>query len=363
MSSPPDIWSSEQAKAWQRQTGRQLGCNYIPAYAINQLEMWQADTFDAAAIDRELGWAAEFGLNSVRVFLHDLLWEQDAEGFLQRIRLFLDIAARHGISVVLVIFDDCWQDNPRLGQQPEPVPGQHNSGWAMSPGSSALNDRSQWARLEAYVRGLVRALGDDPRVILWDIYNEVCNRFMDGIRSPWFRRIPGNASHFLRQVVLQGPAEELMVEAFSWARQENPSQPLTAPLYWKFPRLNRTLVANSDVISFHNYEDAAGLDKHIRELARHGRPLVCTEWLSRPTSAFNSHLPVFREQGVSSYCWGLVTGKTNTKWGWANPPGLTTEPDPWFHDLLHPDGSPYLAAERELVRAESVNRVRQVDRP
>ena len=35
-----------------------VGSNYIPTDAINQLEMWQADTFNPAQIDKELGWAA-----------------------------------------------------------------------------------------------------------------------------------------------------------------------------------------------------------------------------------------------------------------------------------------------------------------
>ncbi|KAA1193442.1 cellulase family glycosylhydrolase [Pseudohalioglobus sediminis] len=322
---------------------------------MNQLEMWQADSFNSDVIERELGWAASFGLNSVRVYLHDLLWEQDGEGFLQRIDTFLTIAAAHGISTVLVFFDDCWHDFARLGPQPAPVPGLHNSRWAMSPGTAALRDRAQWSRLEVYVRSVVKAFANDARVILWDIYNEVCNRFMQNIHAPWYQRLPANARHYLGQILTRGPAERLMIEAFAWARSEAPSQPLTAPVYWNFPRLNQVLVAESDVISFHHYEDATDLERQISDLALHGRPLVCTEWLSRPQSAFATHLPVFRQHGVSSYCWGLVAGKTNTRWGWSNPPGTTTEPEPWFHDLLHADGTPYCAREQELARAEGLN--------
>ncbi|MCB1844335.1 MAG: hypothetical protein KDI09_15350, partial [Halioglobus sp.] len=211
-------WPAERAWAWQRAQGRKLGCNYIPAYAVNQLEMWQADTFDADAINRELGWARAFGLNSVRVYLHDLLWEQDAAGFIARIHRFLEIAQAHGISVMLVFFDDCWQDHPRTGRQPEPVPGKHNSGWAMSPGSAVTRDPRQWPRLEAYVRGIVREFGNDERVILWDVYNEVSNRFMGAMHAPWWRRVPGNAWVYATQVLREGHAERLMIEAFRWVR-------------------------------------------------------------------------------------------------------------------------------------------------
>ena len=47
--------------------------------------MWQADSFDLPTIDRELALAKGLGFNSVRVFLHDLLWEQDSKGFLDRV--------------------------------------------------------------------------------------------------------------------------------------------------------------------------------------------------------------------------------------------------------------------------------------
>src|SRR5512133_1841758 len=127
-------WPVEQAWEWYRQQPWLVGCNFIPSTAINQLEMWQADSFDMKTIDRELGWAAAIGFNSMRVFLHDLVWQADAEGFKQRIKQYLAVAERHGILTMFVFFDDCWNTDPHLGRQPEPIPGVHNSGWVQSPG-------------------------------------------------------------------------------------------------------------------------------------------------------------------------------------------------------------------------------------
>ena len=107
-----DRWTPEQAHAWYAKQPWLVGCNYIPSNAINQLEMWQADTFDPATIDRELGWAASLGFTSVRVFLHDLLWQQDREGFLKRLDQFLAIAERHHIGVMLVPLDGVWDPQP-----------------------------------------------------------------------------------------------------------------------------------------------------------------------------------------------------------------------------------------------------------
>src|SRR5262245_50795470 len=117
---PETPWPAGKANRWLERQGWLAGCNYLPATAINQLEMWQADTFDSDTIDRELGYAEHLGFNSLRVFLHHLLWEQDAKGFLQRMDRFLDLAAKHKIGVMFVLFDSCWDPHPRLGKPPAP---------------------------------------------------------------------------------------------------------------------------------------------------------------------------------------------------------------------------------------------------
>jgi hypothetical protein len=113
----------------------------VPKSAINQLEMWQEATFDPVEIDREFGWAEAMGMNTMRVFLHDLLWQQDSTGFRQRIDRFLAIASRHHIRPLLVLFDSVWDPLPQLGPQYPPIPGVHNSGWVQSPGAKALAER------------------------------------------------------------------------------------------------------------------------------------------------------------------------------------------------------------------------------
>src|SRR5437867_2020199 len=100
---PVARWSKEKANAWYEKQPWLVGCNFIPSSAINQLEMWQADTFDPKTIDRELGWAAGMGFNTMRVFLHDLAWNADADGFKKRINQYLDIAHKHKIRTLFVL--------------------------------------------------------------------------------------------------------------------------------------------------------------------------------------------------------------------------------------------------------------------
>ena len=127
-------WTIEQANEWNAKQPWYAGCNFAPSTAINQLEMWQEETYDEATIIKELGLAKSLGFNIIRVYLHNLLWEADAAGFKKRITHFLGLADSFGIKVMLVLFDDCWNHIAKLGEQPQPKPGVHNSGWVASPG-------------------------------------------------------------------------------------------------------------------------------------------------------------------------------------------------------------------------------------
>jgi hypothetical protein len=325
-SAEPVRWSKEKANDWYKQQPWLVGCNFTPSTAINQLEMWQADTFDPKTIDRELGWAEKTGMNTVRVYLHDLAWQADAAGFKKRINEYLTIADHHGIRTLFVIFDDCWNKNPKIGKQPAPKPGVHNSGWVQSPSDAVVLDPKAWPRLERYVTDIFKTFGRDGRVLLWDLYNE-----------------PGNAK-------LGEKSLPLLEAAFRWARAAEPTQPLTAGLWFDNKALSDFQLANSDVITFHNYNDAESLKKRIAELKKHGRPVICTEWLRRTGgSLVQTHLPLFKAEKVGCYNWGLVSGKTQTIYPWGSKEG-SPEPKVWFHDLFRTDGTPFDAAEIDLFR-------------
>ncbi len=168
----PGRWSKEQANAWAKRQGWLVGCNFLPSTAVNSLEMFQAETFDPKTIDRELGWAESLGYNSVRIFLNSLLWQQDDKGFLERLDKFLAIADKHHIGAVFVLFDSCWDPNPKLGKQPDPIPRVHNSRWIQSPGSWTLKDPAKREALKSYVLGVVGHFRNDRRVQWWDVWNE-----------------------------------------------------------------------------------------------------------------------------------------------------------------------------------------------
>jgi len=340
-------WTEDEANRWYERQPWLVGSNFIPADAINELEMWQASSFDPAEIDKELGWAQALGMNTMRVFLHDLLWEQDSTGFKNRMDEFLNIASRHRIRPIFVLFDSCWDPYPKLGPQHPPIPGVHNSGWVQSPGAKALSDPAQEGRLRDYVEGVVGRFREDPRVLAWDVWNEPSNT-NDGAYG---------------KVELKNKQElvrNLLPKVFSWARAAHPSQPLTSGLWegdWSSAEtldpIGRIQLEQSDVISFHNYSWPEDFEKHVGWLEPYHRPILCTEFMARPMgSTFDAILPIAKKHHVAAINWGLVAGKTQTYLPWDSweKPYVLAPPPVWFHEVFHADGSPYREREAEIIR-------------
>lgn len=341
-------WTETEAKAWFARQPWVMGCNFTPSNAINQLEMWQAETFDIEAIRAELALAADVGMNAVRVYLHDLLWAEDPDGFLDRIDTMLAVADGFGIRVMLVLFDSCWHPDPALGPQPAPKPGVHNSGWVQSPGIPALRDPGQRPRLERYIKGVVGRFRKDRRVLAWDIWNEPDN-------GPEVSLCDAGELNAKADLVLP-----VLIDAFDWARSMRPVQPLTSAIWlgdWSSPDrmtpLQQAQTGLSDVISFHNYGTADDFAQRIAWLSVFDRPMWCTEFMARPAgSTFEAILPVAKLHNVGAFCWGLVRGKTQTHLPWAawENPNLAGLKDKWFHDIFDVGGVPYDATEVEFLR-------------
>jgi len=322
----PKIWTAEKANNWYKQQGWVIGCNFLPSTAINQLEMWEAESFDTTTINRELGWAEDIGFNTLRVFLHNLVWENDSSRFKNRISNFLRIASHHHIKPLFVFFDDCWNPEPTYGKQPLPKPGVHNSGWMRSPGQSVHNDSTKWNALERYVKGILSAFKDDRRILMWDLYNE-----------------PGNSGYNLTSL-------PLLKKIFTWAWEIRPSQPLSVGIWYDNKELNEFQLRNSDVITFHNYSDVDKMEKEIKELQKRGRPVICTEYMARTNnSRFETHLPVLKKYNVGAINWGFVSGKSNTIFPWGSKEG-SPEPTTWFHDIFRQDGTAFDENEVLLIR-------------
>jgi hypothetical protein len=321
-----NIWSVQKANDWYANHKWINGANFTPSTAINQLEMWQADTFDATTIDRELGYAEGIGFNTMRVFLHSVAWEVDKVGFKKRVDNYLTIADKHHIQTLFVFFDDCWNAPPKVGKQPGPKPGIHNSGWVQDPGR-VLND-VDYIQIRAYVEDILNCFKHDKRILLWDLYNE-----------------PGNSGKGEKSL-------ELLSSIFKWAHAINPDQPVSAGLWnWDFKKLNDFQIKNSDVITYHDYDSPENHQQKIQELKKIGKPLICTEYMARlRNSTFENTMPMLKNENIGAINWGLVSGKTNTIYAWDTPIPSGEEPKLWFHDIFRKNGEPYKKEETELIK-------------
>jgi hypothetical protein len=345
-------WTEERAWQWHNENGWMVGTNFNPSTSINQLEFWQEDTYDQETIERELEWSAELGMNMHRVYLHNLLWEQDSIGFLKRVDTYLEISESKGIKTLLVLLDDVWHPIPKLGNQPEPIPFVHNSGWVQAPGSKILGDSSRHNELKNYIKGIITHFADDKRVMGWDLYNEPDNVSPDDPKYP--ERGPEVKEKHIYTL-------SLLKKTFRWAREVNPSQPLTVGL-WKDPvtwrnidslsAIDRFAISNSDVISFHAYGSLEETMKKIEDLEQFNRPLLCTEYLARgEQNTFQIILPLFKEKDVAAVNWGFVAGKTNTAFPWSSwQVKFDSLPKIWHHDIYLPDKTPYDQKEIDFLK-------------
>jgi hypothetical protein len=342
-----DRWTPEQANSWYAKQPWLVGCNFGPSTAINQLEMWQVESWDPKTIDRELGWAQGLGFTSVRVFLHDLLWQQDKEGFLKRLDEFLALADKHHIGVMFAPLDGVWDPFPKLGKQRDPKPHLHNSGWVQSPGKEILSDPRRHDELKPYIIGVISRFKEDRRVQVWDIFNEPDNPNVSAYGKV---ELPNKAEM----------ANALLKKAFAWAREANPSQPVTAGVWvgiWgdpaRYSPMEKIIFEESDVISFHNYAPLEEMKQCVQNLKRFNRPILCTEYMARPRgSTFKPVLEYLKSERIGAYNWGFVAGKTQTIYPWDTwTKTYTAEPAVPFHDIFRTDGKPLVEGEVEYIRS------------
>lgn len=322
-------WNETQAQQWSTENGWLRGSNFNPSTAINQLETWQAESFDTETIDRELGWAAEIGLNAMRVYLHHVAWQVDQQGFKDRMSTYLEIAEKHGIKTIFVFFDDCWNPTYTAGKQPEPKLGVHNSGWVRDPGDLLFQDSTLINELELYVKDVMTTFKDDKRIAIWDLYNE-----------------PGNSGYGNKSM-------PLLKKVFEWGWEVRPSQPLSVGVWnLSLSELNKFQVENSDIITYHNYDGPERHQAAIDTLKKYNRPMVCTEYMARRNnSLFTNIMPILKEQNIGAINWGLVSGKSNTKYAWDEPIADGSDPVLWFHEIFHPDGTPYKQEEVDMIKS------------
>ncbi len=318
--------AADAKKAKPYDTSGWVGANYTPAYCVNQVQMWHE--FKPDVIERELAAAKKyFGLTTLRVFLHNLVYDAEADKLLERMDKFLSICERHGIRPGFVFFDDCHRrEGIVLEPQKPPIDGYHNGRWAACPQNRHRKDQNM-PKFKAYVQGVVRRFAKDKRVRWWEIYNEP------------------NRSAF---------SQNLRKKGYAWAKELKPIQPVLC--CWNDSK-------ETDIVDAHNYGQdfrawdrqadqnpakgafftEAGARWYYTKGRSNGTPTEVIAWL-RGRKAAGKTAP-----GVC-LTWELMVGNSHCRWYWGTKHGTPEPPVPWC-GLLWPDGTPVSLAEAEAVRS------------
>ena len=353
-------WSIEKINEWYEKQPWLRGCNFMGSDCANRIDQWQSLGFEERLItaDRELALAAETGMNTIRIILEYIVWRDEHDGFMERFERYLATAARHGISCMVVFGNDCMPPKTegwrplQLGEQPCDWGyhgGRKNSqhGTFNIPGYHLLDEPEEAERHYQWVREIITRYKDDPRIIVWDLFNEPGNSNRGSMSLPHMKKF------------------------FEIAREIDPIQPLTVGI-WAFPEpmtsvvnlreslseIQKYALDNSDLITYHCYGSLERNVAIIKALKKYGRPIVNTEWLARPLgNNVEEMYPLFYSNDIGCYMWGLVAGKYQTYEPWngiwdryEKDPNLNWDFTKWFHDLYRPALRPYNPKEIELMK-------------
>ncbi len=348
-----NIWSEEKAWNWYNNTPWLRGCNFMGSDCANRIDQWQEMGFEErlAVADRELKLAAETGFNTVRLVLEFIVWEQEHDGFMERLDRYLSTAYQYGIRSMLVFGNDCMPPKDEFYRPLKLGPQVYDWGYhggrkhsqhdrLAQMGYHLLDEPELAVRHYAWVREIMEVYKDDPRVVIWDLYNEAGNSLRENTSFPHVK------------------------EFFRIAREINPSQPITSCLHKKLfrnsqmPEMEQFILENSDIISYHNYSSYEDNIKIIKHLKSYGRPVIVTEWLGRCLhNTVQELFPLFYLEKIGCYNWGFVAGRYQTYEPWN---GTWTDYDngkadhvdftKWFHDLYRPNYRPYDPKEVKLIK-------------
>ncbi len=348
-------WSKEKAWKWYNSRPWIRGCNFMGSDCANRIDQWQAEGFEEKleTAKRELALACETGFNSIRIIVEYFVWEQEHDGFMDRLERYIDAAAQNNISCMIVFGNDCMppkeEHYSRLHLGEQKVDWGYHGGRKVSqhgtfqgPGYSLLDEPERAEKHYEFVREIVTKYKEDERVIIWDVFNE-----------------PGNC----KRLSMSLPHMKKFVEII---REIDPIQPITAGIWShganidKVHEIEKYAIEISDVISFHNYGSYAQNIEVIKKLKKLGRPMLNTEWLNRcAENNVEDMFPLFYLEKIGCYNWGFVAGKYQTYEPWngiwdkyrENPEQVRGfDFTKWFHDLYRPSLNPYNPYEIEIIK-------------
>ena len=350
-------WSEEKVWKWYNQRPWIRGCNFMSSDCANRADQWQEYGFEERfeTTKRELKLVKETGFNSIRIIPEFIVWLKEHNGFMERFERYIEEAHKNGISCMVVLGNDCMPPKEealkRMNLGEQHVDWGYHGGRKVSQhgvingaGYSLLDEPEYAEKYYEFVREIVTKYKDDERIIIWDVFNE-----------------PGNSNR-------KSMSLPHMMKFFEIIRNIDPIQPLTVGIWSQTINFDNLLdiekigLENSDIITYHNYNNYENNIEEMHLLKKLGRPVINTEWLARCCkNTVEEMFPLYFLEKIGCYCWGFVAGKYqtyephNSVWyNYKDNPDAYLNWDfdfsKWFHDLYRPSLNPYVPKEIYLIK-------------
>lgn len=344
---PTEKWTTARAWDWYRQIPWIRGYSGLPSNCVNGIALWQEYGHEAVfrRLEQEFRIAKETGLNAVNVCVEFAVWNAQHDSFLRHLEEYVSLAHQHGLWVMLTLGGDrttIRREAVSFGKQ-TPESGYYSrmqsreSTWDLVEKEHFLfDDADLFARYAQMVAELAERYGQDPRLLLWNVWDEISSCCSAGQMLPMIERF------------------------FVILRKQGVCQPLTASV--RFPQTEaddaaqRRILAISDVIAFHCRDSYLRAVPLLARLKQYHRPLFCTEWLNRRAGNDVEHLvPLFWLEKIGSFHEGFMQGFLQTYQQIADSfVGAFSETDflstRFQHPLYRFNGLPYEPKEIEIFR-------------
>ncbi|WP_158056928.1 glycoside hydrolase 5 family protein [Halorussus halophilus] len=309
------------------------GAVYLPQDAWNAYQFWA--NYESDVVERDLGYAARLGLDSVRVWSSYEYWREGASQLFDRTEHFLSTCRDHGIRPLIVLFEAPPKQPPKKSNlrntDPASAFGVH------SPSRPRILQRRNWDEGDGspiqFSRWWATSFGEDDRLLATEIVNE-----------------PGDVR----------PRRDFAFDALRAVRDAAPSATLT--MGTKDVRYARLYDRDDDldVYQFHmNLPKDPAAAKFYLEKQRTAadrtdtdKPLWCTEWqrtLEEPPSRFAPNLSSLGPTVRGATADGTIDG--DFFWSLMLKPAYLKTPRERgrVNGLFHADGAVYSKADAAAV--------------
>jgi len=261
------------------------GANYVPSYARNSLEIWAK--YDPEVVERELGYAAELGLDGVRTFIHSEPFLERPDDAVGAVKDFTRCCAEKKLAFMPVLLDGCHiMSGSRLL-------------WPGNPPPDKAGEEG-WPELEKYINLILPVLRDSESVAVYDVINEP----RVGAR-PDFDKL---TRHFSALVKDLDPDRPVTIGAINRGEMNSVMDVVDVASVHSY--MSSDVLLHEELRTCHRETEAAGKELILSEWgnAVYHIPMAVTD--EQQLRYYERALPVVMQSGAGWFLWELMVGNS-----------------------------------------------------